>query len=439
MKNLEVGVGRKIITPPLGVMLMGYAPARPAESIHDDLTISAIALRCGELTAIMISADVCLIKDPQSEHIRRLISQATGVPFEHVILSAIHTHSGPSMRNTPGGSAMDTNYLTSIFEPQAVEAALTATNNFKPAKMGIGTTLSDIGINRREMERSGRIRLGQNPWGCYDPLMTVIHFRSIFNEPIANLIHYGAHCTAAGKGTEVTRDWAGPMVDRLEAESGAITIFFNGALGDCGPRIANGRTVGNIEMAMELGGKAAIEAVKVYRTIKDLRKCDLGVACRNIYLPYGPFPTKESIEKRLAELGDPDKLSGGNTWAYEVLIKRLQELNTGKPLKTHMEINQTVISIGPVAFVPFPFEVFSEITLRIRKYSPYEYTLCMSNANGSNSYFPSQDQICRGGYEVVTSKSVNVYTLANDADDFAVDEVLGLLDALYNENNKIGE
>ena len=36
MKQLLVGVGQEIITPPMGMLLMGYSPMRPALGVHDE-------------------------------------------------------------------------------------------------------------------------------------------------------------------------------------------------------------------------------------------------------------------------------------------------------------------------------------------------------------------------------------------------------------------
>jgi 1,2-phenylacetyl-CoA epoxidase PaaB subunit len=91
-----------------------------------------------------------------------------------------------------------------------------------------------------------------------------------------------------------------------------------------------------------------------------------------------------------------------------------------------------------VAFVPFQFEVFSELTLRVRQHSPFQHTLSLSNANGSYFYFPSREQIARGGYEVWVFKSMNVFALADDADDAAVSDNLRLLDALAEEKTQTG-
>ena len=49
--------------------------------------------------------------------------------------------------------------------------------------------------------------------------MTVVSFKDYNQKPVASIVHYGAHCTAAGMNTEISRDWAGVMIDRLSEES----------------------------------------------------------------------------------------------------------------------------------------------------------------------------------------------------------------------------
>ena len=63
-------------------------------------------------------------------------------------------------------------------------------------------------------------------------------------------------------------------------------------------------------------------------------------------------------------------------------------------------LEQTILRLGDVAIVTTPYELFSEIGLRIKKHSPVPYTLVLSNTNGSESYFASESEMCRGGYEI---------------------------------------
>ena len=95
-----------------------------------------------------------------------------------------------------------------------------------------------------------------------------------------------------------------------------------------------------------------------------------------------------------------------------------------KPLEPEFFFEQTVIAFGPVALAPFPFEMFSIFSLRLRKYGNYQYTLLCSNVNGRNAYMPDRGSIAYGGYEVNCRKLVRPYVLKAEAGDMAVSQTL---------------
>ena len=51
-------------------------------------------------------------------------------------------------------------------------------------------------------------------------------------------------------------------------------------------------------------------------------------------------------------------------------------------------------------FAGIPFETFSEIGLRLDRMVRGGRVLSLSNTNGSEGYYITEDAICRGGYEV---------------------------------------
>ena len=392
--RLKIGAARELITPALGGLFAGYGSEKPSTAVHDDLTATAIIFECGGTRAMLISATVCLIGSELSERVRRECGAAAGVPVPNVILASTHTHSGPVMSGDKAGD-----YCEAIFAPRCAAAAAAASKNLIPVTMGVAATKSLVGINRRQLLPDDKVILGQNPWGTYDPEMTVISFRDESGATVANIIHCSAHCTAAGINTEVTRDWAGVMIDRLEQESGAITAFFNGALGDVAPRMANGGSTGDIQHAMEVGGLAGIDAVRAYKDIRAWRDEAMSIATGEIRIPYEPIMPLDEARTALAEYrAMPDErfvISGRRR--LERIIELHESGAAGDADFTHPQV---IVNIGPVAFVPIPFEPFSEISLRLRAYSPIGHTLAIGCANGSNSYLPTQDQLCRGGYEV---------------------------------------
>lgn len=426
-KTFKIGVSREIITPPIGTCLFGYRPNWKSESVHDDLTVTAIALESETEKALLISATVCLIQNELCSYLRKKIEKETGVPFENIIISATHTHSAPNTAGMKGWGEIDTEYCEKIFNVQMTKAAKSAFENMTDAKMGVATTHSDVGINRREINLDGSIALGQNPWGPYDPTMTIIAFKSLDDKPLANLIHYSAHGTAAGCNREISRDWSGVMTDRLEKESGAITAFFNGAEGDVGPRLSNGLTVGDISHVIEIGSVAAIDAVRGYKKIKSYSVPALSLIKGEIKLPYSPLMSKEDALEAISTYENPEELINISYLEYHRLKSILEVYEKNEPVKTHNIFKQTIVKIDDVVFLPIAYEFFVEIALRLRKESPYQYTLSLSNANGSNSYLASQSEICKGGYEIRSFLSGNTYNLTPDADTLIVNENIKLL------------
>ena len=422
--KLMAGVAREIISPEVGGFLFGYNDHQVSHSIHDDLTVTALVLESGKTKLLLLSATVCLIHNTLSDEIRLKAGEAAAVPAEQVILNATHTHSGPRTDGFSRWGAVDRPYCDNILIPKCIAAARAASSKLQPVKTGIGTTESLVGINRRQLLRDGRVILGQNPWDIYDPTMTVITLVGENEKPLANIVHVGAHCTAAGINHEVTRDWAGVMIDRLDKESGGMTLFLNGTAGDVAPRMANGGSTGDIHHAMEVGGLAGIDAVRAFKSIRTFREEELAFTLGEIKLPFVPAIPAADIQPQLAALGE--------NWSWQRFsLERLAALYEAGDLGPEaLTFQQTVICLGPVALVPFPFETSSEIGLRLRHYSPYAHTLLISYANGSNSYLPAQSQLCRGGYEVESFRWFRPRQLPENADTLLIEKNLQLLESI---------
>ncbi len=98
------------------------------------------------------------------------------------------------------------------------------------------------------------------------------------------------------------------MIDRLEAQTGAMTAFINGPIGDTGPNLSDGSTAANLELAMELGGEAASDAVRAYRSIKDYRPIDMKVMMQDVKLPYKPQMSYEDAVAEYATHTEEEKM-----------------------------------------------------------------------------------------------------------------------------------
>ena len=430
---LLLGVAREDITPPVGGHLFGYSTDIFSTEVHDPLQVTAFYLKQEQTTALMVNATICLVNTELSDRIRREICEASKVPFGHIMLCATHTHSGPNVTKSPGWGDIDMEYVEGIFLPRILSAVKNAAANTTAVTVGIGTGTSLVGINRRQLNADNQVVLGQNPWGPFNPEMTVISFRDAQENTVANIISYGAHGTAAGHHTAISRDWSGVMVDRLEELTGGLTAFFNGAAGDVGPRLTNGRTTGidNIHYVEEHGGLAAADAVRIYRTINCYREADLACYAGVTRLPVKPRLSPEEATARLQALeGATSSLS---TATRVHLQEILASYTNGYEEQEAVDVPQTLIRIGEVAFAGFPYELFSEIAMRIAQASTIPHVLSLSYTNGHEHYFVTESELCRGGYEVGVHKLAGLQEWVDDADWYLMKETVKNLKELLQE------
>lgn len=422
-EKLYLGVARCDITPNVGGRLYGYGPNWLSTSIHDNLTATAFLFEYNGTKALMISVCVCLMNTELTDGLRREIAGKLSMDYENIMISANHTHSGPALNNMTGWGDIDMEYYESIFHPAVLRAAEEAKNSLKPVLVGVGIGDSKVGINRRVTNNETNITwLGQCEWGAYNPKMTVLSFKDEEGKVIANIVSYGAHGTAAGGNHEVTRDWMGALIDALDEETGGITGFFNGAIGDVGPRLSNGDTVGNLTYVEELGKVAANDVVRIYKTIEDYKEASLSVASTMLQLPLRPRDSYEvAVEESIRRAAYTENI-GGKIAAHYREVK--QSYEEGYVEQAYRQVPQTVIRLGDVVFAGFPYELFSEISLRVNQSIQDLFVVSLSNTNGYMSYFPTQDQLCRGGYEVESFLYSEIQAYTDDADFHLIRETV---------------
>lgn len=97
--NLRVGVAKVDITPedltnlnPLGGSFTG---------VHDPIHLRALVLDDGAHEVALLSAD--LIEAGDMTPVRERIERELGIPFDHIVITATHTHSAPGSAWCPRG------------------------------------------------------------------------------------------------------------------------------------------------------------------------------------------------------------------------------------------------------------------------------------------------------------------------------------------------
>ena len=432
---MKAGFARNDITPDLGVRLGGYGiEERPAEHIFDSLNATALAIGQNGQKGIIISLDWICVQQWMTDKIREDISRKTGIAPALITVCATHTHSAPNTLNFTGWGDCENAYVESVI-PKIVETGISAWGKMVPVELGFAQVQSKAGVNRRLTGENNEPLFLANENGEYDPNMTAVVFRGSKNKKISGVIvHYGAHGTAMGANRMISRDWPGVMMDRIESHVRAPVLFLNGAIGNVGPRtsmVYEGRFtsagVGDGPDAVrEVGYQAAADAVRAIISIREWRDdLLLSFLSETIILPYTPLKSLTDAKRDL-KVAEAEKDIWGRPMCRYHYNRQVIEVHA-LPMETGKEYSQTITAIGPLAVIPFPGEIFSSISLRLRNYSPFQYTLCCSVANDSLGYFVDLEARMRGGYEPWIGRAVGPYLFADNIDDVLVNENLKLL------------
>ena len=93
---LLAGVARAIITPPIGIRLLGYTVQEGcSQDVERELTATVLVLSDGVTSVVIAGLDLLFVPMPDSDRIRAAIGRRLGIPGENVLLNGSHTHLGP--------------------------------------------------------------------------------------------------------------------------------------------------------------------------------------------------------------------------------------------------------------------------------------------------------------------------------------------------------
>ena len=428
-QGLFIGIAKRNITPPVGGYLYGYPNPPRSTSVNDDLTVTALYLEEGDTRALLLSFTICSLAASLCDRLSVILEEDTGISRTAILLHATHTHSGPSTTDSVGWGKADSDYIETVLIPAARAAAKEAAATPRHARMAIATGECLLGINRRQLV-NGQACLGQRPGGIQDTTMTVLGFFGDDEKPLATAVHYAAHCTAAGKNSEITRDWAGVMIDALAEKTGAPVLFLQGPEGDIGPRMPSGKTIGeaSVKDALAMGEIAARDAIRIYDTLDKPEEITLSTSQKMLDLPLAKRPTRAEAEATLAKY--EGFAAGVEAKTADYCRRVLASYDEGYTEKECLPIKQNLLALGDTVLVSFPYELFSEIGINIKAKSPFPRTLSLAQTGGALAYFVTESEIPYRGYEVDMFLLGNVQPYPCDADKSLTALTLGHLNDL---------
>lgn len=400
--NLQAGTAKIIITPGKPIPMSGYGGRNdPFKGVHDEIYARIIVFSDGKNKAALISTELIGVSNILWQEVTEEIEKKTGIKKEFVFVSAVHNHNGPSINVYDDGNTPDVLAYTKELKEKLVAATTTALKNMVPVKIGVGKGECKMNINRRAQNGKGQITLGQNPYGPCDQEVGVIRIDDRAGKPLSIIMNWPCHAVVLGpKNYMITGDWPGAASYYVEKEfsENFVAPVTIGASGDINP--IYGPHIDFESNSSYAFGKDAIG--------EDLAKVSMRVAKEMKTFSSGTIAAAQRVVSIPAK---GDEVPG-----------RFQQPKSTE--EGFLKIRLSALRIGNIILTGVSGEVFNQISVKMRKQSPYTNTFMITHCNGSSGYLVSDDAYAEGGYEVSSTRA------KSGAEKAIIDNLLEMINEL---------
>lgn len=412
--SFQAGAVAIDITPAkLPAIIAGGFLEGKGTKVNDPLFARCFVLEDGGTKLAFAIVDTCMMTRQLIDEAKELASERCGIPVDHMMVSATHTHSAPAAMACLG-TRVDKDYAAGL-PKKIAEGIVAAAGALQPARIGWASIDDWEHTHNRRWIRKPESKVVDpfgnatglanmhpgylsheiiGPSGPVDPGLSVLSVQTRDGRPLAVLANYSQHYFGA---TPVSADYYGLFcrhVARLLGQTGDgngpfVCAMSQGTSGDL--------------MWMDYGApkktidaEAYAEAVAKYaeRALRQVQYHDtapLAIVEKKLTLNY-----RVPDEKRL-EWARPIAARIEND-----LAKDKREVYAKEALILHerqrTEIKLQAIRIGELSISTLPNEVYALTGLKLKVQSPLAAHFNIELANGAEGYIPTPEQHVLGGY-----------------------------------------
>ncbi len=366
--KVDFGYCETKITPPVGEEMGGYTGRnRISQGVHDDLFARAVSFKSGKHTMVLCSVDLIGVSRSQVLAIKQEIFKVARIPPENVLISAIHTHSGPRSINLFGPPVPSTPQMLDGIK-ESIHGCL---QDSQPAEVYAGRVkIEDAGINRRDWDANSKV---------VDWHAEILRVDDITGTPLTLLYNFGTHCVDLPPENRLySADWPyyANLLIKQRAGLSHDPIFFQGSAGNVNPvnQPFNVKATNTFDDAKLTGDRVGQKVAAGAKKLASLKA--------------GPFRGKSQTIALAAD--DPEKL-GDYIWATV-------EERGGNPA---VLVDLQVLQLGDLVIFGVPGELFGELGVALKDAVAPRPAWVVNYANDYIGYLPTRKAFQAGGYEAM--------------------------------------
>jgi len=410
---VKYGHSQRIITPPMGTQMAGFLGERKAEGVHDDLYAKALYLEFAEHQKFfLIALDTLAIPLDFSQAVATQLESRTGIPKDHILIAATHTHSGPEGLQsrklmTPDGKVLAVGNINStLFEytvEQTVNSALESIKTVRSAKLLFGECpfTQRVFGNRRELSKEE-----------LPPAFKMLILQGEDGNK-ALLYNFGCHPTVLHEQNHlISADFPGKVASLLTEQVSNLkfAMFFNGAAGDVSTRFYRQKSdFDEIERIANVVQESLLRCTPNTEEI-DLDPNNFQVITIPVQLKIKEMPPMGVLRNMLRQAQEELQLARvrgeQNLRPWESKVEGIESLIRTSAAVNGAQLIQTTLHIldfGEVSFVGVPGELFSTLGNQIEEALKPKKVFVVGYASDYIGYIPDMSAYDEGGYETLST------------------------------------
>lgn len=447
--GLQAGTAVIDITPTtLPVLVNGGFTSRSFDRVKTPLKARALVLAAGDQRVAVVVVDTCMMPRDLLDEAKAIAAERTGIPVEHMLIAATHTHSAPSAMGALG-TCPDPVYVPFLRQKLAAAIA-TAAATMAPAEVGFARAdAGEFNALRRWILRPDRVT--DDPFGNptvranmhvardldavtgesgpKDPELGLISVRHRDGRPLAVLANFSMHYY--GEEAALSADYFGLFAEGLrqrlagdeeplaEGEPAFVAMMSHGCSGDIWR--VDYRRPDQPQPGLEAYAEGLVD--KTVAALEDLAHrpdADLAMLEQRLPLAYR-VPDRERLQWAR---GIVDDLDGRDPQTREEVYAREQVMLHESQ---GTEVVLQALRIGDIAVATTPTETYALTALKLKRQSPLEQLMVLDLANGGDGYIPPPEQHVLGGYNTWPARSAGLEVRAEPK---MVEQLLAMLEQL---------
>jgi hypothetical protein len=392
VKELLLAATSLDVTPPPGHRLDGYAARTDvATGTADPLRATLVWLGTADDPGVLwLTLDAIAVGKDLVSELAAAAGEAAGIPPSHVIVSASHTHSGPSGWTGEIHPVIPAEREPALFEP-LIATVRGATVRRQPVTASWRSVeVTGVGTNRHDRN------------GPHDNTVGILALHALDGSLEAVLLDFACHPTTYGpENLRWSADWPGAARAALGP---AVVGFLQGAAGDVSPRFTRqSRGAAEVErlgglLASRVREALAGPGLELPPSAPVIRRTTLNLKIRELPSVNEAAAIVAEAECRVHGAADDPS---GRIAQTRLDGARGQARMSAASLPPALELPVSVVTMGEVCWVNLPVELFAIHGACLQAGSTHPITRVVGYTDGYYGYVVDPCAAEAGAYEAL--------------------------------------